>query len=141
MGFCVQLYSLAETPQVPPSPRRWGSYTRALLVSQDRRHLFVTPLRLPNLRGPRPRSDPAVFILRKAGRWRHLITPTVRNVSWAEPNSLFACDPTVTLDVTPSFPGGGGMGGVFCRLCFVIYSRTWRIEATFFPLFQTAGSK
>jgi hypothetical protein len=26
-----------------PSPRHLGSYTRALLVSQDRRHLFVTP--------------------------------------------------------------------------------------------------
>jgi hypothetical protein len=39
---CAQLYSLAETPQSPPSPHL-GSYTRALLVSQDRRHLFVTP--------------------------------------------------------------------------------------------------
>ncbi len=27
----------------PPFPTRLGSYTRALLVSQDRRHLFVTP--------------------------------------------------------------------------------------------------
>jgi hypothetical protein len=34
---CAQLYSLAET--------RNPSYTRALLVSQDRRHLFVTPWR------------------------------------------------------------------------------------------------
>jgi hypothetical protein len=33
-----QLYSLAETRP----PRQLGSYTRALLVSQDRRHLFVT---------------------------------------------------------------------------------------------------
>ncbi len=32
---CAQLYSLAETPQPPPSPAL-GSYTRALLVSQDR---------------------------------------------------------------------------------------------------------
>ncbi len=39
----VQLYSLAETPQLPPLPPHLGSYTRALLVSQDRRHLFVTP--------------------------------------------------------------------------------------------------
>jgi hypothetical protein len=27
----------------PPLPPHWGSYTRALLVSQDSRHLFVTP--------------------------------------------------------------------------------------------------
>jgi hypothetical protein len=27
----------------PPLPLHLGSYTRALLVSQDRRHLFVTP--------------------------------------------------------------------------------------------------
>ncbi len=27
----------------PPPPRHLGSYTRALLVSQDRRHLSVTP--------------------------------------------------------------------------------------------------
>jgi hypothetical protein len=37
----VKLYSLAETPQPPPPPHL-GSYTRALFVSQDRRHLFVT---------------------------------------------------------------------------------------------------
>jgi hypothetical protein len=40
MDPCAQLYSLAETPPPPP---HLGSYTRALLVSQDRRHLFVTP--------------------------------------------------------------------------------------------------
>jgi hypothetical protein len=40
---CAQLYSFAETPQLPPIPPHWDSYTRALLVSQDRRHLFVTP--------------------------------------------------------------------------------------------------
>ncbi len=39
---CVQLYSLTETPQLPPLPPHLGSYTRSLLVSQDRRHLFVT---------------------------------------------------------------------------------------------------
>ena len=33
---CAQLILLAETPQ--PHPPLW-----ALLVSQDRRHLFVTP--------------------------------------------------------------------------------------------------
>ncbi len=30
-------------PQSPPSPPQLGSYTRALLASQDRRHLFVNP--------------------------------------------------------------------------------------------------
>ncbi len=35
-------YSLAETPQLPIPPHL-GSYTRVLLVSQNRRHLFVTP--------------------------------------------------------------------------------------------------
>ncbi len=41
LGSCVQLYSLAETPQL--NPPHLGSYTRTLLVSQDRRHLFLTP--------------------------------------------------------------------------------------------------
>ncbi len=41
--WCAQLFSLAETPQLPPSPRIWTRITRALLVSKDRRHLFVTP--------------------------------------------------------------------------------------------------
>ncbi len=36
----AQLYSLAENPQPPPPS--WDLYTRALLVSKDRRH-FVTP--------------------------------------------------------------------------------------------------
>jgi hypothetical protein len=42
---CVQLYSLAETPQQPPAhpiPLHFGTYSRVLLVSQERRHLFVT---------------------------------------------------------------------------------------------------
>ncbi len=41
---CAQLYSLAEIPQpLPPPPHpHLGSYTRALLLSQDRWHLFVT---------------------------------------------------------------------------------------------------
>ncbi len=30
----------AETPQLPPSPPHLGSQTRALLVSQERRHIF-----------------------------------------------------------------------------------------------------
>ncbi len=32
-----------QIPRNPPSPPHLGSNTRALLVSQDRRHLFVTP--------------------------------------------------------------------------------------------------
>ncbi len=40
--WCAQLFSLAETPQLPHSPRSWTRITRALLVSKDRRHLFVT---------------------------------------------------------------------------------------------------
>jgi hypothetical protein len=39
---CVQLYSLAETLQPSPPPHL-GSHTCALRISQDRRHLFVTP--------------------------------------------------------------------------------------------------
>ncbi len=41
--WCALLCSLAETPQLPPSPRIWTRITRTLLVSEDRRHLFVTP--------------------------------------------------------------------------------------------------
>jgi hypothetical protein len=32
---CAQLYALAETPQLSPSPRIWTPITRALLVSKD----------------------------------------------------------------------------------------------------------
>jgi hypothetical protein len=44
LGSCVQLFLLAETPQLPPLPLHLGSHTRALLDSQDRRHLWVKPL-------------------------------------------------------------------------------------------------
>jgi hypothetical protein len=43
---CVKLYwvySLAETPQLPSSPRIWAHKRGRLLVSLDRRHLFRTP--------------------------------------------------------------------------------------------------
>ncbi len=40
-GSCVLLYSLADTPQLPPLTPHLGSNTRAL-VSQNGRHLFVT---------------------------------------------------------------------------------------------------
>jgi hypothetical protein len=41
----VHSCTLAETPRPPPPPipSHLSSYTRALLVSQDRRHLFATP--------------------------------------------------------------------------------------------------
>ncbi len=42
-SWCAQLYSFAETPQLPPSPCIWTRITRALLVRKDRRHIFVTP--------------------------------------------------------------------------------------------------
>ncbi len=45
--WCAQLYSLAEAPQPPPP--HWDFYARALLVSQDRRHLVVAPCGRPNL--------------------------------------------------------------------------------------------
>ncbi len=39
----AQLHSLAENLQLPSYPRHWTRITRALLVSKNRRHLFVTP--------------------------------------------------------------------------------------------------
>jgi hypothetical protein len=39
---CAQLYSML-IPSNPPSPPHLGSYTRSVLVSQDRRHLSETP--------------------------------------------------------------------------------------------------
>jgi hypothetical protein len=49
LTWCAQLFSLAETPQLPTSPRIWTRITRVLLVSKDRRHLFVTPCQQCNL--------------------------------------------------------------------------------------------
>jgi hypothetical protein len=42
-------YSLAEAPQLPPPPfpPHLDLYTRVLLVSKDRRHLFCNSLFLP----------------------------------------------------------------------------------------------
>ena len=37
-GLRVQLYSLADTPQLPPFPSHLGSYTRALLVARLKGH-------------------------------------------------------------------------------------------------------
>ncbi len=48
LGSCVQLYSLAVTPQLHPLPPHWGSAHRGRYwSSQDRRHLFVTPWHRP----------------------------------------------------------------------------------------------
>jgi hypothetical protein len=43
------VYSCAHWPgpRNSPLPTHLGSYTRALLVSQDRRHLFLTPCAQP----------------------------------------------------------------------------------------------
>jgi hypothetical protein len=41
--FGLLCTAVLETPQLPPLPPHLGSYTRALSVSQDRRHLLVTP--------------------------------------------------------------------------------------------------
>ncbi len=40
--ICTAVWLRPRKPP-PPIPPHWDSYTRALLVSKDRRHLFVTP--------------------------------------------------------------------------------------------------
>jgi hypothetical protein len=45
-GFLCTAALIGGDPATPPHPRILGSSTRALLVSQDRRHLFVTPCTL-----------------------------------------------------------------------------------------------
>jgi hypothetical protein len=40
MGAAVLI---GRDPATHPLPQPWGSHTRALLVSHDKRHLFVTP--------------------------------------------------------------------------------------------------
>jgi hypothetical protein len=40
----VQLDSLAGTSQIPPYPRIWAHIRGRYLVSQDKRHIFATPL-------------------------------------------------------------------------------------------------
>jgi hypothetical protein len=42
-GLLFTAVLLAETPPPIPFPSHLGSFTRALLVSQDRRHFFVNP--------------------------------------------------------------------------------------------------
>ncbi len=42
-GLLCTAVLFGSDPATPPLPPHLGSYTRALLVSQDRRHLFLTP--------------------------------------------------------------------------------------------------
>ncbi len=49
---CAQLYSLAETPQPPPTPAFGLIYEGASSPPRYRRHLFVTPCPISILRGP-----------------------------------------------------------------------------------------
>jgi hypothetical protein len=43
-GLLCTAVLTGRDPTAPPLPPLLGSYTRELLVSQDRRHLFVTPV-------------------------------------------------------------------------------------------------
>jgi hypothetical protein len=40
-GLLCTAVLIVGTPQPPPPQTHLGSYTRALLVGQDRRHLFI----------------------------------------------------------------------------------------------------
>jgi hypothetical protein len=57
--FGLHVYSCTHwlRPRNPSPTPHLGSYTRALLVSQDRRHLFVTPCRPPSLKYPSATPD------------------------------------------------------------------------------------
>ncbi len=44
---CAQLYSLANTPQLPPHPRHLGSYTMALIGQPRLMASLCNPLRIP----------------------------------------------------------------------------------------------
>jgi hypothetical protein len=46
---CAQLYAHWLRPRNLTPPPHLGTYKRALLVSQDRRHLFVTPCLEPSI--------------------------------------------------------------------------------------------
>jgi hypothetical protein len=64
----VHSCSFAETPQPPSSPRIWAhirGLARALLVSQDRRHLFVAPLITSILRHSEIWGEPDEAILNR----------------------------------------------------------------------------
>jgi hypothetical protein len=52
--FHVHIFTHWLRPRnpLPPSPPHLDSYTRALLVSQDRQHLFMTPCRNTLKLGP-----------------------------------------------------------------------------------------
>jgi len=59
-------------PATPSLPPHLGLYTRALLVSQDRRHLFITPC------------------LKPSKSWGHMVAPVHKKYQWtADSNSLW----------------------------------------------------
>ncbi len=94
--YGTQLYSLAEAPQqhLPPPPRGLDLYKRALLISQDRRHLFMTPCFLTTGTPPWPEQSskpgrPVEDLPRsvcggaQAARWRRDASPGCRR--WWSP--------------------------------------------------------
>ncbi len=64
-----------------PSPPHLGSYTRALLVSQDRRHLFVTPCNDRSVDFPQCSDD----IDRTSS------SPSSLRLRWSDPISHWLC--------------------------------------------------
>ncbi len=105
--WCAHLYSSAETPQLPPSPRIWTRITRALLVRKDRRHLFVTPcfiLCRDEEGDDRPawRSSLAPGWIDGWSVYRSRIAPT-RGESWASP-------PAAPAGPHPPSPPSSGWG-------------------------------
>ncbi len=69
---CANLLRPRIGPQPPPSPPHWDSYTRALLVSKDRRHLYVTPWSYHSLPLPRICTVSTVHI--SVSTW-HFVSP------------------------------------------------------------------
>ncbi len=45
--FVIFLFTHRVRPRNPPT-RHLGSFARALMISQDKRHLFVTPFHVPS---------------------------------------------------------------------------------------------
>ncbi len=80
--WCAQLYSLAETTQLP---RIWTRVTRALLVSKDRRHLFVTPCSKGTACSILSGKGKSFFFKRKDNVDRHSVRPLLNNHQLAEP--------------------------------------------------------
>ncbi len=75
----TQLYSLAETLHAtPPLTPHLDSYTRALLLSQDRRPLFMTPWSNRKKESPRGYLRPATTLAWPG--WKH--KEISRKVDW-----------------------------------------------------------